>query len=302
MIEVLQNIPLSKKTFYGIGGPADEIYEIHDTDGLGELWAETIAQNIPKIVLGKGSNIVFADKGFRGRIFIPIFQVIDPQKVTNNELFISAQAGTSFQSLIEETNRLGFKDLCNLSGIPGNVGGFVRGNAGAYGIETGDFVVAVDYLDENGVRQKKSAKDCHFSYRESLFKQNSNLFILKATFKLTQKSDPQKALDQTRTLLQERWQKYPPGRSGGCVFKNPNQTHGLFAGKMLDELHAKGDRCGDIEISKEHANFFVNKGKGTQKDVLKLIKKWKKKVYDKYKVKLEPEIFIVDEFGTPFNL
>lgn len=302
MIEVLQNIPLSQKTFYGIGGPADEIYEIDDIEGLGEIWAETIAQNIPKVVLGKGSNIVFADKGFRGRVFIPKFDNISPLPTPNSSLIVSAQAGTNFQSFIEETNRLGFEDMCNLSGIPGNVGGFIRGNAGAYGIETSDFVVAIEYLDEDGIQQKISVHNCDFTYRGSIFKQNPNLFIGNATFKLTQKSDPQKALDKTRNLLQERWGKYPPGRSGGCVFKNPDQEKGLFAGKILDELNAKGNQIGGIEISNEHANFFVNKEKGTQKDILELIKKWQKIVWEKHQIKLEPEIFIIDEFGKKIDL
>ncbi len=299
MIEVLLNTPLSQKTFYGIGGPADEFYTLNNTDGLGELWAETIAQNIPKVILGKGSNIVFSDKGFRGRVFCPAFKNIDKAAESKEKLFVTAEAGASFQTLIETTNKYGYADLCSLSGIPGNVGGFIRGNAGAYGVETSDFVVDITYLDEQGQIQKISHKKALFGYRGSIFKQNPDWLILKATFGLYQKDLPKTALEKTKQLLTERWEKYPAGRSGGCIFKNPDPKNGLLAGKILDSLGAKGDRSGDIQIAKEHANFFVNTGQGKQADICRLIHKWQKRVYASQQIKLEPEVFIVDEYGKP---
>ncbi len=292
MIEVQKNTLLSKKTFYGIGGHADEFYEIDNINGLDELWAETISQKIPKIIIGKGSNIVFADRGFRGRIFSPKFEKID--WISKEDSIVSVQTGCDAQKFIEDTNKAGFEDLCNLSGIPGNVGGFVRGNAGAYGSEIADKIISVEFLDETGTRQKISKKDADFVYRGSLFKQNSDLFILSTTFQLNQKTDSKKALKKTKDLLSSRWDKYPAGRSGGCVFKNPE---GQIAGKLLDELGAKGDIMGNIQIAEEHANFFINKGNATQKDILDLIKKWQEIILEKHGIKLEPEIYIINEFG-----
>lgn len=295
MIEVQKNVLLSEKTFYGIGGPADELYEIDSPDGFGEIWDETIHQNIPKIILGKGANIVFSDKGFRGRVFIPKFDKITWVDKENG--IVTVDTGCEFQKFIEETNKAGFEDLCNLSGIPGNTGGFIRGNAGAYCMETGDEIIAVEALDSSGRPQKMAHKNCHFEYRGSVFKKKPDLFILRATFQLTQKTDPEDALHQTKTLQKNRWQKYPAGRSGGCVFKNPDPENGLLAGKLLDELGAKGDCIGGIEIPQEHANFFINKGNGKQKDILDLIEKWTKIVWEKRAAKLEPEIYIIDEYG-----
>ena len=292
MIEVLKHFPLAKKTFYGIGGPADEIYEVHDTAGLAEIWTETIDQNIPKLILGGGANIALSDKGFRGRVFIPKF---DKSKQKNS--IFTVEAGRNFQNFIEETNQAGFADLCPLSGIPGNVGGFVRGNAGAYGAQTQDFVTAVTYLDQNGQLQTVSNDRCQFEYRGSLFKYQPDYLILSATFKLTQAEVSPVALNKTKKLQTERWQKYPAGRSGGCVFKNPNAEAGLFAGQILDQLGAKGDQIGQVMISHEHANFFTNRGTATQNDLIKLIKKWQQKVWQAHQVKLEPEIFLGDEYG-----
>ena len=296
MITTHTNFPLSKKTFYGLGGPADELIEIKDPAGLLELWAETVANKTPKIILGKGSNMAFSDKGFRGRVFLPLFDKIHHHAPPSHYLRrVTVDAGCSFQKFIEDTNREGYFDLCPLSGIPGNVGGFVRGNAGAYGAETADFVTEIQYLDEDGVHQKMSGKEAEFEYRGSIFKKNPDLFILRATFTIEEKGNPQEALDKSKKLLQERWGKYPAGRSGGCVFKNPDQDNGLFAGKLLDEMGAKGDSLGDMVISDEHANFIVNKGEGTQKDLIDLMKRWQEKVLAQHNVKLEPEIYLVDE-------
>ncbi len=298
MIEVFKNVPLATKTFYGIGGPADEIFEIHDASDLPTLWAESCENSIPKIVLGRGSNIVFSDKGLLGRVFIPKFK-----KTLWRENVVTVEAGKTFQDFIEETNKKGFSDLCELSGIPGNIGGFVRGNAGANDKEVSDSILGVEYLNEKGYIHKLTKEACKFGYRESLFKKNPDFCIIRTTFELKEKLAPQTALDKTKRLLSLRWEKSSPGKSSGCVFKNPivnGKT--ISTGKLLDELGAKGDQIGDIKISEFHANFFINKGKATQKDLLSLMNKWKKRVFKIYQIELESEIFICNEFGQKINL
>ncbi|NJP03909.1 hypothetical protein HC823_01405 [Candidatus Gracilibacteria bacterium] len=103
-------------------------------------------------------------------------------------------------------------------------------------------------------------------------------------------------MKRVKDLFSERYQKYPPGRSGGSFFKNPKPGE-IFAGKLLEECGAKGDRIGDAQISEIHANFLLNKGNATQKDILELAKKWKGKVKEKFGVELEPEVMLVDEYG-----
>lgn len=293
--KVLKNEPLAKHTFYGVGGPADELWKVSTSEGFDEVWAETIALKMPKIILGKGSNLLFSDQGFRGRVFVLEFDDVRWQ-----DNFVTVEAGKNWQDLVEETNKAGYGDLCNLSGIPGNFGGFIRGNAGAFGLETGDFVRDVAFLDDNGQLQRLEADQCDFEYRGSVFKGNPNLCILRATLKLEQPEDPDAALEKTKTLLADRWKKYPPGRSGGSFFKNPE---GHFAGKLLEEAGAKGDTIGHAQISERHANFIVNlQAKATQADILALARKWKKIVYDATGIELVPEIMIVDQQGQKIEL
>jgi len=318
-MEILINEPLAHHTFYGVGGPADEFWNVDTRDKFGEIWAETIALGMPKIILGKGSNLLMSDRGFRGRVFSLQFEAVTfvPFEEKKKEgVLVTVEVGKNWQKFVEETNEKGFEDLCNLSGIPGNVGGFVRGNAGAFGIETGDFVQSVEFVDENGMIQRFNRYDCQFAYRESIFKRNPNWCITQVTFALTQKADSQESLTKTRTLLADRWKKYPPGKSGGSFFKNPSPkgdapstpegpliNQPLFAGKLLEESGAKGDRIGNAQIAEKHANFILNlDGKATQDDILQLASKWKDIVFDKTSIELEPEIFICDEVGERVNL
>ena len=294
MINTLYNHPLSEKTFYGIGGPADEIWEVDDVEAFADIWAETIAQNIPKVIIGKGSNTIFSDRGFKGRVLLPLFD-----KTLWKKNIVTVEVGKNFQTFIEETNKKGFEDLCNLSGIPGNVGGFIRGNAGALGTEIADTCIGVEYIDEYGQIQKRAAQDCEFGYRESIFKHRPDWCIVRATFALHVENRHACSLQKTKGTLQERWSKNPAGRSGGCLFKNPP---GHIAGKLLDECGAKGDRIGDAEISEKHANFFLNKGKATQQDILVLAKKWKDIVKKEKSITLESEVFICDEYGKQINI
>lgn len=295
-IDIQRNVPIGKHTFYGIGGPADEFYKIKNTEGFDELWRETRGEKIPNMILGKGSNTLFSDNGFRGRIFSLEFkktQWIQPNIVT-------VEVGKNWQEFVLEANKKGFHDLCNLSGIPGNVGGFIRGNAGAFQMETKDKIHHVTYLDENGNKQIKTKEQCQFGYRESIFKKNPQWCILSGTFELNEKGNAEEALEKSKKLQKERWEKYPPGKSGGSFFKNPKDN---FAGKLLDELGAKGDQIGMAHIADKHANFIINKeGKATQRDIIALARKWKQKVWETYQINLEPEIFICDEYGKKIEL
>ncbi len=295
-VQIFYDREFSELTFYGVGGPVDEMYEVDDILEFSDIWAETVSQKIPKLVIGKGSNLLPADSGFRGRVFIPKFEA-----TIWKDNVVTVEAGKNFQAFIEETNEKGFADLCNLSGIPGNVGGFVRGNAGALGSEISDFCVGVEYLDENGILQKLSNKDCRFGYRESIFKEKPDWCVVRGIFllKKTVGTHCNASLQKTKEILAQRWQKNPGGRSGGCLFKNPE---GEIAGRLLDECGAKGDQVGQAQISEKHANFFLNLGGATQADILALARKWQKIVLEKKGIKLEPEIFICDEKGQKIEL
>ncbi|MCF7846951.1 MAG: UDP-N-acetylmuramate dehydrogenase [Candidatus Gracilibacteria bacterium] len=293
-VEILQKQPLGKFSFYGIGGPADELIRVGETEDLANLWAETCRKNIPKFVLGSGSNTVFADTGFRGRVFL-----LTNQTIENSENTWWVSAGVELQKLVEASAAAGFADLQNLSGIPGTVGGAVRGNAGAFGSEIGDVIEQVEFVDETGTIRVLEGKDGQWQYRSSVFKKNPNWCVTRVQMRFKKKDDPEKLSQEVRQLKADRWKKYPPGRSGGSFFKNPE---GNYAGKLLEDAGAKGDRIGDIEISDRHANFFLNLGNGKQSDLLQLARKWRDIVAEKWGVTLEPEVMLVDERGDRVEL
>lgn len=295
-IEIFRNQLLRNHTFYGVGGPIDELYKIGSFAAFEDIWIETLQQQIPFLLLGKGSNLLCSDKGFRGRVFVITSDHV--QWLTPHT--VRVDVGKNWQSFVEETNSQGLEDLCPLSGIPGNVGGFIRGNAGAFGLETADRLVSVEYLDEDGNVKTLTKDQCQFQYRHSIFKDHPTWCILRGTFAFKNPADPKESLQKTKDLMAERWRKYPPGRSGGSFFKNPE---GDFAGRLLESVGAKGDRIGYAQVADKHANFIINlEGKALQEDILALARKWKRSVLEAHGITLEPEIFICDEWGQKIDL
>ena len=289
-----KNIPLSNITYFGVGGNADEVAHIDDIALLPEVWAETIALHLPHFILGSGSNLVCSDSGFRGRIFI-----INADNTDWKDGIVTVEAGKNLQELILDAAGRGFSDFTNLAGIPGTFGGAIRGNAGAFGSEIQEKLKTVQFCDEDGMIRTLPSRECEFEYRESFFKKNPQWCILRATFQLTEKTDRDTALTKAKELIQERWQKYPPGKCGGSFFKNPLND---YAGRLLEESGAKGDIIGGAQISEKHANFLMNANNSTQKDVLELARKWHKIVLEKYKVSLEPEVMLIDEYGKKIEI
>lgn len=300
MIEVVKNAPLSAHTYFGVGGLADELVTVSDLVALPEIWAETIALRLPRLVLGSGSNLVCADAGFRGRVF-----KISAEKTDWHDEIVTVDAGKNLQHLILDAASRGWSDLANLAGIPGTVGGAVRGNAGAFGSEICDRIVAVEFCDESGTTRRLPARECAFGYRESIFKKNPDWCVLRATLQLRDTANRDTALQQAQDLIATRWKKYPPGRCGGSFFKNPTQVPAdcePYAGWLLENTGAKGDRIGGAEISPQHANFLMNADSATQADVLALAQKWQKIVHEKYNVTLEPEVVLIDNNGRQIDI
>ncbi len=294
--EILQNELLKNYTFYGIGGPADEFYKVYDLEEFASIWGKTITDNIPKLVLGIGANLLLADEGFRGKVFL-----LKTVETIWQENKVTIEVGKNWQTIVEDTNKQGWADLCNLSGIPGLLGGMIRGNAGAYGSETGEFIAEVEFLDEKGQLQKYNQEECEFGYRTSVFKFHPDWCIVRATLELNKKADPEESLTASRELIKKRWQNHPAGKSCGSFFKNPVPGK-IFSRNLLEEAGAKGDQIGDAQISPKHVNFLMNLGNATQKDVLSLARKWQKIILEKEGVALEPEVQILDEFGNKLEL
>lgn len=308
--------PLKKHTTFRIGGPADVFIEIKELDKDGLLKLKSIIQFLRKnkikfLVIGSGSNILFADKGFRGAII-----KISANKITFNEIHIeekskgkkakkskskksrtkpqqivSADAGAPLSFLIAKATKKGFNNFLPLNGIPGTIGGAVRGNAGANNMETKDVLISAKILDfRTGRIDTIQTKDLNFSYRDSLIKKKNHI-VLKATFKLEKVKYPAKVLKE---IAAYRLANQPQGFSAGSFFKNP--TPKKSAGLLIDECGLKGHKIGGAKISEKHANFIQNtKGKATQKDVLALAELAKKEVFKRFNLNLEEEVQIVHE-------
>jgi len=250
-----------------------------------------------------GSNILVSDKGFPGLV-IKIQNT--KYKILNTKVY--AQAGVDFPMIVQATGKRGLAGLEWAGGLPGSVGGAVRGNAGAFGGEVKDSLVFAEVLNGQGKIKKLTKKQCRFSYRSSVFKEK-NWIVLSATFQL-QKDNKKTIQDIAKEHIRYRKEKHPlEYPNAGSIFKNC--SFAKFSKKMQKELSfvvkvdpfpviptayliaqagLKGTRIGKAEVSKKHPNYMVNLGGACAKDVLLLIEKVKKDIKKKFSITLEQEI------------
>lgn len=275
-----QNRFLSELTTFGIGGPALYLVEVRQIAEMQASLRFAQEKKLPYLILGKGSNSLCDDRGFNGLVIV---NKIDFNEQTTPGVF-HVGAGYSFSLLGTQTARQGFSGLEFASGIPGSVGGAVFMNAGANGSETCTPLTSVDYVTPEGELKVLLKEELHFAYRHSSF-QSMPGAIVGATFHLKAAKDArQKQLD----IIGYRTKTQPYGdKSAGCVFRNPNCGH---AGALIDKSGLKGASIGGAKVSEMHANFVVNTGLATSKDVLNLIKHIQKEVQDKAGIELTPEI------------
>lgn len=307
------NEPLKNHCSFHIGGPADAFIEIKTLDKKNLALLKSIlkflkSNKIPFFILGSGTNTLFHDKGFRGMVIRITANNIkfEPKKVT-------VEAGVILQTLITKTKQKGFNNLTQLTGIPGTIGGAIRGNAGANGLEIKDVLIKAEILNpRTGEIRTASHSSLKLSYRKSILKKTKEL-ILKAEFKLS-KIPKNKLSAEKLNLKRIKTQQY--GLSAGSFFKNPDYEKmkkdpkipkitkaipsGKFkAGYLIEQCGLKGKKIGGAKISERHANFIQklpdSKTATPQKDVLALADLAKKEVFKKFKIKLEEEVEIVPE-------
>lgn len=278
------NESMKKHTTMKVGGNAKVLVEPKTVEEIKEIIEYAKANNMDYYLLGKGSNLVVSDDGIDG-IVIKISSKFADVKVSGNEIYATAGVSMPYISILAKENSLSGFEFA--SGIPGTIGGGVKMNAGAYGGEICDIVKEITYLDENGKIKTINKDEAKFGYRDSIFKRNSKLVILSATFKL-EYGDKEKIEELMKKNNESRRSKQPIEMpSAGSVFKRPE---GHFVGPMIIECGMQGYSIGGAEVSKKHAGFIVNKGNATCKDILELIDEIKKKVYEKFQVNLEVEI------------
>ena len=245
-------------------------------------------RKISFLLIGRGSNLLISDKGIKRPVIVldKNFSKID--EIDDETLY--AQAGASLKSLANKALDLGLGGLEAISGIPGTVGGAVYMNAGAYGSEIKDFLTKIRFI-KNGKIMELDAQEAKFSHRKSIF-QDEACVILGAYFKLNKKDraaieEAQK--DYTQRRKDKQPLEYP---SAGSVFKRPS---GYFASKLIEDAGLKGLTVGGAMVSKKHSGFIINKAGASFEDVISLIDLVKKRVEEKFDVKLEEEIRIINE-------
>lgn len=246
--------------------------------------------SIQYYILGNGTNIVFEDAGYSG-VLVSLKKM---KRINVKGENLCAYAGASLFYINQLCAKCGLSGLEFSFGIPGTVGGAVRMNAGCFGGEIKD-VVSYVWVLVNGRIKKLTKREMHFSYRSSIISA-SNTIVLKVQFKLKRKIEAL-ILEKMQGNMQKRLSTQPYGTlNAGSIFK---KTKNESAGKYIDKLGLKGVIIGDIQISPKHANFFINLGNGSSKDLHLLIDQTRQNVYNSFGESLEQEvIFVGDKNGN----
>lgn len=276
---------LSEMTTLRIGGPASTVFELRDRSELAD-WMRQTDRLDETIVLGRGSNMLFPDDG----VDRPVISLSGAfEEYTFRDGDVIAGAGVFFPELALEAARRGFSGLEWAAGVPGSVGGAIAMNAGAFDAETQDALKAIGFLGFDGEYRLLDVDDVDFRYRFCELRDRG--LVVSAVFKLEPGEAPE-IQQETKSLLKDRRRTQPVGsKSAGCVFKNPN---GHSAGALIDRAGLPGASEGAIEVSEDHANYFINTGEGTCEDMLRLIDRVRDRVLNEFDVELPLELRIVE--------
>lgn len=289
------NEPLSIHTTFRIGGPAD-IYVLPKTaEALCEAVRLCRSENIPYYLLGKGSNLLVSDRGYRGvmistdclsacRIERPAAKSGADQE--NGNIVMTAGAGISLAALARQAKEESLTGLEFAAGIPGTLGGAVVMNAGAYGSQMADVLMCAKVLAEDGQIHILTADELELGYRTSCIPKRGYV-VLEASVQLT-RGNQQEIQARMDDLAFQRKSKQPlEYPSAGSMFKRPV---GYFAGKLIDDAGLRGFLVGGAQVSEKHCGFVVNRGGATARDVLTLCDEVSRIVYEKFGIRLEREV------------
>lgn len=286
-VHVRALVSLAPFSTFGIGGPCDYLLEPSSQEGMIRAIGILRQRGIPYRVLGRCSNVVFADAGFRGAIILTgRMHTVELRRPSE----IYAEAGASLIGLSQMAASASLAGLTFACGIPGSVGGALRMNAGAHGGEMKDVVLSSQYLDANG--NVKTRNDHRFSYRHSIYQEEKDSLILSVTFRL-QPGDKDEILQQMRASKEKRLATQPvKEKSAGSVFR---RQEGCIPARLIDEAGLKGLSVGGAAVSEKHAGFIVNRNNATADDVRTLVDKIRSVIFERHGIDLVPEIEFIEE-------
>jgi UDP-N-acetylmuramate dehydrogenase len=305
-LTVFTDIPLSRYTRFGIGGPADIYAETCSVEAFIAAVAAARTTGMPVEVIGDGTNLIVSDAGFRG-----IVLRYRADRLQANGACVSADSGAVLQDLVDFTIARGLKGLETLAGIPGSVGAAVYGNAGAYGHSISERVTEVHFFDGAGLRVFRNP-ECEFHYRESIFKKHKDWIIFSTRLAL-ETADAGQLRRAADDIVKIRNEKFPVTmKCAGSIFKNllrdklPSEIAAAVpsavvregkipAAYFLEQVGAKGVERGDIHVATYHANLIYNAGHGSSADLCALIAELKSRVRDRFGIELEEEVQYVGD-------
>ena len=283
------NEPLRRYTAWKIGGPADALLEPGSVEELIGAVEKARENDVPVTLLGGGTNVLVLDGGIRG-LTIRLARSLANVEIEGNG--VVADAGVLCPVLANATAAKGLEGLEFATGIPGTVGGAVYMNAGAYGGETKDVLDWADvYRPEEGEVVRMANADLEFRYRGSVLHEHPGWTVLRAGYTLVP-GDAEELKARIKEFRKRRMTGSPNKPSCGSTFKRPGND---YPGRVIEAAGLKGTRIGQLEISPDHANYFVNHGGGTAEDALKLMDLAKETVREKLGIELEPEVKILGE-------
>ena len=274
--------PLAKRTWYGLGGPADFFIRPKTVEQLKEVVRRCNENNIRIYVMGFGSNLLISDQGLRAAVIKLEAEQFAQIEFEGEE--VTAWAGAELSKLVLTCVEKGLSGIEALTGIPGSVGGAVKMNAGGNFGDFGAAVESVTLMDSQGNVFEKSKPELVFDYRRTNI---TAKFILNARLKLNA-ADSEQIMRTVKEIWIYKKNNQPLNtRNSGCIFKNPR---GVSAGALIDRAGLKGLQIGGAVVSEKHANFIIAEKGCTSRDVKRLIEAIKQRVKEQFDTELELEI------------
>lgn len=303
-IDIQKKVSLAKLTTFRLGGAADYFTEVSSLDELTQAisWAKRNSQ--PIFILAGGSNVIFSENGFSGLVIKLSIESID---ISGNQITVGS--AVTMKELVDFSINHSLAGLEWAGGLPGSVGGAIRGNAGAFGGEIKDNIASVVSVNTDSLKQRTwQREECNFEYRHSIFKELGNEVVISATFSLV-KGDKKELREIANSRINYRQEKHPMEYpNSGSIFKNTpiekippdvleqwqesikNDPFPVVpTARIISDAGLAGTKFGGAQLSTKHTNYIVNISSATGEDVYELIKQIRFAVFDKYGIELEVE-------------
>lgn len=307
MLDLRRDIPLAPFSTFRLGGSADFFVQVTTPTELIEALEYAEKNELNTFVFSGGSNLLIADRGFRGLV---IRVANDAKRITGLDMHVDA--GANLLSVVTLATQSGLAGIERLAGIPGSLGGAIRGNAGAFGAEIGNVIVSVKAYDRKaGVPREFQKKDCAFRYRSSFFKDHPEIVILSVHLRFVEGNPIDLKRIATETIAMREAKHPQSALCAGSFFMNPDVSDEelrsefakdtgkapkdakLPAGWLIDHVGLRGKKIGGAQVSPMHPNYLVNTGAATTEDVIILASLVKQRVRTELGIELKEEVQLV---------